>query len=156
MIICCISFHPSRCIRNQIWSCNKHGQGQLSVIIWTNLVLLEYPTLYTKVQGHRPLGSEETYFQKFLPYMGLEAILVMWRGTLVQIVIPTSYEGSIWNLASSGLVFCVFEEKKFDNVESECIDLGLSQITVYSFILLYVHVPTFISHASIVSWKSTA
>ena len=34
------------------------------------------------------------------------------------------------------------------------LDLGLSEIIIYSFILLYV--PTFTSKASIVSWKSTA
>ena len=44
-------------------------------------------------------------------YVGLDAIMVMWDGTFEQIFIPTSHEGSIWNLASNGLMF--FEEKKF-------------------------------------------
>ena len=33
--------------------------------------------LYTKFQGHLSLGSEEGDFLRFLPYMGLEAVLVM-------------------------------------------------------------------------------
>ena len=57
MAICCISFHPCRSIMKQIWPCHKNGQGQPSVIIWTNLVVLEYPMLYTKFQGRRPLSS---------------------------------------------------------------------------------------------------
>ena len=48
MTIRCISFHPCRSIRKQIWPCHKNHQGQPSVIIWTNLVVLEYPMLYTK------------------------------------------------------------------------------------------------------------
>ena len=32
-IQCCISFHPWRSIRKQIWPCHKNGQGQASVII---------------------------------------------------------------------------------------------------------------------------
>ena len=84
MTICCISFHPCRSIR-------YHHLN--------SLVVLEYPILYTKFQGHRPLGSEEDVW-RFLPYMGLEVILV----------IPTSHGGSIWNLVSNDLVFC-YEKK---------------------------------------------
>ena len=43
--------------------------------------------------------------------MGLDAILVMWPGTFEQIFILASRGGSIWNLASNGLV--LFEENKF-------------------------------------------
>ena len=32
---------------------------------------------YTKFQGHQPLGSEEGDFGRLLPYMGLEAAVVM-------------------------------------------------------------------------------
>ena len=42
MTICCISFRLCRSIRKQIRPCHKNGQGQPSVIIWTNLVVLEY------------------------------------------------------------------------------------------------------------------
>ena len=103
MTICCISFHPCRSITKQIWPCHKNSQGQPSVIIWINLVVLAYPMLYTKFQCHRPLGSEKGDFWRFLQYMDLEAILVMWPGTFEQIFIPISHGGSIWNLASIGL-----------------------------------------------------
>ena len=112
-----ICFYPFRSIRKQIWPCHKNNQGQPSVIIWINLVVLEYLMLYTKFQGHQPLGSEEGDFWSFLPYVGLKAILVMWPGTFEPIFMPTSHGGPIWNLASKGLVF--FEEKKFENVLSD-------------------------------------
>ena len=66
MTICCISFHPCRSIMKQIWPCHKNEQGQPSVIIWKNLVVLEYPILHTKIQGHQVLGSEERDFWRFL------------------------------------------------------------------------------------------
>ena len=61
MTVCCVSFYPCRSIRKQIWPCHKNGQGRPSVIIWTNLVVLEYTMLYTKFQGHRPLGSKKIF-----------------------------------------------------------------------------------------------
>ena len=54
----------------------KKGQGQPRVIIWTNLVVLEQPMLHTNF--HRPFGSNEEDFLRFLPYIGMTAILVMW------------------------------------------------------------------------------
>ena len=48
------------------------------------LVVLEYPILYTKFQGHRPLGSEEEDILSFSPYMGM----VMSPGTVEQIFLP--------------------------------------------------------------------
>ena len=33
--------------------------------------------LHTKFQGHWPFGSREEDFLRFLPYMGMAAILVM-------------------------------------------------------------------------------
>ena len=33
--------------------------------------------LYTKFQGHRSIGSGEEDFLRFLPYMGMAAMLVM-------------------------------------------------------------------------------
>ena len=115
--ICYISFHPCRSIRKQIWPCHKNGRGQPSIIIWTNLVVHYYPMLFTKFQDHKPRGSEEGDFRRFLPYLGLETILVMWHRTFEQIFIPASRGGSIRHLASNGFMF--FEEKKFENVESE-------------------------------------
>ena len=47
----------------------------------TNLVLLEHPMLHTKFQGHRQFGSGEDVL-RFLPYVGMAAILVMWPGLI--------------------------------------------------------------------------
>ena len=35
------------------------------------LVVLEYPIVYTKFQGHQPLGSEEEDFLSFSPYVAM-------------------------------------------------------------------------------------
>ena len=69
---------PYKSIRDQIWPCRKIGQGQPTVIIWTNLVVLMNPMQHTKFQGHWPFGSGEEDFLRFLPYIGMVAILVMW------------------------------------------------------------------------------
>ena len=54
------------------------GQGQPRVIIWTTLVVLSYTMLHTKFQGHWSIASGEEEFLRFLPYMGMAAMLVMW------------------------------------------------------------------------------
>ena len=60
--------------------------------------------LYTKFQGHRPFGSGEEDFLRFLPYMGMVAILVKWPGPFEQTFVPPSHGDSIWNLGSIGPV----------------------------------------------------
>ena len=109
----CFTFFPYESIKDQIWPCRKigQGQGQLRVIIWANLVVLEHPMLHTKFQGHWPFGSREEDFLRFLPYMGMAAILVMWPRTFEQTFVPPSHSSSIWNLTLTGLV--VSEEKMF-------------------------------------------
>ena len=77
------------------------------------LVVLEYPMVYTKFQGHRSLGSEEEDFLSLSPYMAM----VMWLEHLNKYSFSTSHGGSVWNLALIGLA--LFEQKKFENVESE-------------------------------------
>ena len=62
------------------WPWRKMGQGQPRVIIWTTLAVLPYMMLHTKFQGHWSIGSGEEDFLRFLPYMGMSAILVMWPG----------------------------------------------------------------------------
>ena len=52
------------------------GQGQPSVIICIPLVVLPYMMLHTKFQGHGSIGPGEEDFLKFLPYMGIAAMLV--------------------------------------------------------------------------------
>ena len=39
--------------------------------------ILPYTMLHTKFQGHRSCGSSEEDFLRFLPYMGMAAMLVM-------------------------------------------------------------------------------
>ena len=53
------------------------GQGQLRVIICITLVVLPYTMLHTKFQGHWSIGSGKEDFLRFLPYMGMAAMLVM-------------------------------------------------------------------------------
>ena len=56
-------------------------------------VVLDYPMLYTKFQGYRPLGSED--FQSFLPYMGLSFFLLILHRPLVRITWPGSHLGHV-------------------------------------------------------------
>ena len=91
------------------------GQGQPREIIWTILVVLTYTMLHTKFQGHRSIGSGEEEFLRFLPYMGMAAILVMWPEPFEQLFIPPIPGGYIWNLVTIGPV--VSEEKSFEIVD---------------------------------------
>ena len=59
------------------------GQGQTSDFIWTSLVVLTYMMLHTKFQGHGSIGSREEDILRFLPYMGMVAMLVMWPNSFV-------------------------------------------------------------------------
>ena len=70
-----------------VWSCHKIGQGQSKVIIWIILLILGYPMLHAKFNGHWSTGSGEDFLM-FLPYMGVVAILVMWPNSFVKIFIP--------------------------------------------------------------------
>ena len=45
--------------------------------MYINFVELESPMLHVKFQDHRTSGSGEEDFLRFLPYMGMAAILVM-------------------------------------------------------------------------------
>ena len=52
-------------------------KGQPRVIIYINFIELTPQMLHTKFQGNQPSGSGEEDFLRFLPYMGMVAILVM-------------------------------------------------------------------------------
>ena len=67
--------------------------------------------LHTKFQGHRSIGSGEEDFLRFLPYMGMAAMLVMWPNSFVQIFIPISLQTFIWTLVPNCPT--VFEKNKF-------------------------------------------
>ena len=51
--------------------------------------------LHTNFQGHWPFGSGEDDFLRFLPYIGVAAILVMRPGPFKQIFVLPSHGGSI-------------------------------------------------------------
>ena len=93
------------------------GQGQPRVIIWTTLVVLPYTMLHTKFQGHWSIGSGEEDFLRFLPYMGMAAMLVMWPRPFEQLFFPKGPGGCIWNLVAISPV--VSEDKSFEIVTDD-------------------------------------
>ena len=96
------------------------GQRQPRVIIWTTLAVLPYTMLHTKFQGHLYIGSGEEDFLRFLPYMGMAAMLVMWPRPFEQLFFPKGPGGCIWNLVAIGQV--VLEEKSFEIVDGQTTD----------------------------------
>ena len=74
-----------------------------------------YTMLHTKFQGHQSIGSGED-FLRFLTYMGMAAIWVMWPTPFEQFFFPKRPGGSIWNLVTIGPV--VSEEKSFEIVDA--------------------------------------
>ena len=114
MTICCISFHPCRSIRKQIWPCHKngHGQGQPTVIIWTNLAGVPYIV-------YQVSRSSASWFRRrrFLKVSSNHVWAWKPSWSCETEHLNTSHGGSVWNLASNSLAF--FEEKKSENVESE-------------------------------------
>ena len=61
----------------QFFPIQTHRQPNLIVTFYINFVELESPMLHAKFQNHRTSGSGEEDFLRFLPYIGMEAILVM-------------------------------------------------------------------------------
>ena len=62
-------------------------------------------------QGHRPFGSGEEDFLRFLPCMGMAATLVICPGPFEQTFVPLSHGGSISNFTLIGQA--VSEQKMF-------------------------------------------
>ena len=92
-------------------------QCQPWVIIWTILVVLTYLKLHTNFQRHQLISSGEEDFLRFLLYMGMAAILVMWPRPFEQFFFPKGPGSCIWNWVAIGQV--VSEEKLFDIVEGQ-------------------------------------
>ena len=115
---------PMQKIWTQIWPCHKNGHGQPSVIIWTNLnfAVLEYPMLYIQVSVPKKEIFEGFYLEHLNKFSSQHPMEAV----------------NLLNLSDLG-------QRSMND-----LDLGLSSIIMYSFILLYV--PTFSSQASIVSW----
>ena len=118
-----------------MWSYRKIGHGQPRVIIWTNLVILMHPMLHTNFEGHRPFGSGEEDCLRFLPYMGMAAILVVWPRRFEQTFVPPSHGGSTWNFASIGLVV---SKEIFENVDNTHTHTHIRTHT-HTYIHTYIH-----------------
>ena len=100
------AFFPYNNLSDQSWPCRKIDQGQPRVIIKINFLKPEYPMVQTKFQGHRPFISWEEDFQKFLPYMGLVAILITWTRSLNKLSFPhpTAALHLIWFQSAQPLI----------------------------------------------------
>ena len=81
-----------------------------------------YITTLTSHKVIGPLVLEKKIFERFLPYMGVEAILVMWPRPHEQTFVPPSHWGSIWNLAFSLIGQAVLEKKIFENGGQQRMD----------------------------------
>ena len=71
-----LKFFPYKCIGKQTWPCRKKVKGQRTTILLAILVDLPSPMIPAKVQPQGILGSVGEDFKRFLPYMGVAAILV--------------------------------------------------------------------------------
>ena len=67
--------------------------------------------LHTKFQGHQPIASGEEDFLRFLPYMGMVAMLVKWPNSFLYIFIPILLQAFIWTLVPNRQT--VYEKNKF-------------------------------------------
>ena len=57
--------------------CRKIGQGHHRVVIYIHIVVLESSILHAKFYGDQSIGYGEEDFERFLPYVGMAAILAM-------------------------------------------------------------------------------
>ena len=148
MTICCISFHPCRSKFDHII---RNVQGQPSVIIWTNLVVLAYPMLIPS--------------SKVISILVLKVIFEGFYGpgTFGRIFILISHGGFIWNLASNGLVFLFFFRKRSlkmlklsdlgqRSVNDPDLDCQESSCThLFDYMFTYIHLTGFNSFLEIYS-----
>ena len=67
---------PYKCIGKQTWPQHKKVKRQCTTIILATLVDLSSPMICAKIQPQGIIGSGEEDFYRFLPYMGMAAILV--------------------------------------------------------------------------------
>ena len=70
--------------------------------------------LHTKFQGDLSIGSGEEDFLRFLPYMGMAAMLVMRPRSFEQFFFPKGPGGCIWNLVA---ISPVVSEKSLEIVD---------------------------------------
>ena len=72
-----LTFFSFKSLGDQNLPCHKIDHGQPRVIIYIYLKELTLQVLHTKFQGNQPSGFGKEDFLRFLPYMGMVAILVM-------------------------------------------------------------------------------
>ena len=99
--------------RDQIWSSQKMDQDQPRVTSWRTLVVLSHLMLHTMFQSNQPSGSVEENLLRFLPCMGIVAILSMRPGPFEQNFNLLWPGYCIWNLIE--IDPAVSEEKSFKN-----------------------------------------
>ena len=58
--------------------------------------------LHAKFQSHRPSGSGKEDFLRFLLFIAMAAILVIWPEPFIQTLVPPSYGCSILSVALIG------------------------------------------------------
>ena len=96
-----LSIFLYKCIRNKSWPLHKKFKGQPRIIIWRNLVILEYPMLHTKFQDHWLFGSGEEDFLKVFTIYGYGGHLGHLNSPVsINLRVSLSHEGSIYNLTS--------------------------------------------------------
>ena len=84
--------------------------------------------------GNWPAGSGEDFFEWFLPYMGVAAILVMWSRSREQTFVPPTHGCSTQNFAFIGQA--VSEKKIFEIVDRRRTDDGAwpsYKLTLWAF-----------------------
>ena len=104
----CFTVFPYKSRRDQIKPCRKISQGHhLSKLgsTWA-------PDYAYQVSRSSAFWFQKRRFLRFLPYMGMAAILLMWPVPFEHTFVPPSHRSSIWNLILIGPV--VSEEKMFE------------------------------------------
>ena len=87
-------------IWGQIWPCHIEGQDQPRIIIRTSFVALES---YCFIPSFKIIGLLiKKIFDRFLPYRGMAATLVMWPSSFEQTFIHPIQRGSASSLALIG------------------------------------------------------
>ena len=79
--------------------------------------------LHAKFQAHRTSGSGEEDFLRFLPYMGMAAILVMLPGPFIQTFVPSSQGGS--TKKKLALIGQAVSEEKTDDGRTDAGSMGI-------------------------------
>ena len=85
----------------------KHQKAKLNLAVikvkvtpkslFEKMLVLEYPVLHTKFQGHKSVGPGEDEFKLLFTINWMTAMLVMWSTVSEQTFVPPTTGGTIWN-----------------------------------------------------------